>query len=80
MQKRIKYTEDCCVNSIISAFVFFYAFTNLNYAFFSRQAKKTSKGTKNRQQEYSINERHINASCVHDILKSGINSTANVST
>ena len=62
MQKGAKYTEDCCVNSIIFAFVFFVGLLNLG------KLKKPVRAQKKGQQEYSITERHINACCVHEFM------------
>ena len=59
MQKGTKYTEDCCVNSIIFAFV---GLLNLG------KPKKPVRAQKKGQQEYSITERHINACCVDEFM------------
>ena len=61
VQKATKYTEDCCVNSIIFAFVFFVGLLNLG-------KPKKSIRTQKRGNKYSITERHINACCVHEFM------------
>ena len=53
--------EDCCVNSIIFAFVFFVGLLNLG------KPKKPIR-TQKRGNKYSITERHINACCVHEFM------------